>query len=96
MPWNYRVMRHVKEDGPGFWQEYFAIHEVYYNSAGQPWGWSAEAEPVMEETVEEMRETLKHMTEALDKPVLDYAMEPAPMDLPGDDDAHNPDDICEF
>jgi hypothetical protein len=84
MTWNHRVMKHVKEDGA----EYFAIHEVYYNSAGLPWGWSAEPEPVMEETMEEMRETLQHMTEALDKPVLDYTMEPAPMDLPGDD--HDP------
>lgn len=31
MTWNYRLVRTVFED-----EEYFAVHEVYYNEAGEP------------------------------------------------------------
>ena len=66
MSWTYRVMRKV--EGKGITHYYsFGIHEVY----SSPKGWTEDPVALVGESVEELRETLKHMLAALDKPVLD-------------------------
>jgi len=65
MSWNYRVIE--KKEGD---TTVFAIHEVYYSENGDsvtvnnvaPYG----------DTLEELRGDLRHMVEALNKPVMKY------------------------
>lgn len=73
MSWNYRVMRHVgvcpisKEPTC-----YYAIHEVYYDGKGNVDGWSTgEIEPSSED-LGGLDWVLERMTQALNKPILDY------------------------
>lgn len=68
MGWNYRVLRHKHED-----EEWFAIHEVYYNDKGEPD--SCTVDPVdvrSREGVEGIRAILDMMHKAIGQPVLDY------------------------
>ena len=81
MTWNYRVMKHEgpdKDTGEG--EYWFAIHEVYYESAGvnemtvssADVGYTTEPISLSAESVDDLRVTLQRMLAALDKPVLDY------------------------
>lgn len=36
MTWNYRIVRYPNNEG-------FGLHEVYYDSDGQPWGMTEDA-----------------------------------------------------
>jgi len=70
--WNHRVMRH----NAGTEDEYFAIHEVYYDlkddDGKKETVWTKDPVRVSGETVEELRETLERMLRALDTPVMEY------------------------
>ena len=52
MSWNYRVMRFTDPDGT----HVFAVHEVYYDTAGRVSGWSADAGHPQGETFKELTE----------------------------------------
>lgn len=67
--WNYRVMRHVAPTSGEVWH---AIHEVYYDEAGNPSSWTADEIWPVGETPEELRECLEAMAKAMEKPVLEY------------------------
>jgi len=80
MSWNYRVMRHKAgqlEENPDLkWDEYLAIHEVYYDKKGNPDSITKEPIKVVgddgEDAFSSIKWILKEMTKALDKPILDY------------------------
>jgi hypothetical protein len=66
MSWNYRMIR--SEDGGGVC---YAIHEVHYDKANKPNGWSEEpASPVSDER-SGMLEVLAKMAEAIAQPTLE-------------------------
>ncbi|MFA6049582.1 MAG: hypothetical protein WC761_00025 [Candidatus Paceibacterota bacterium] len=72
MTWNYRVLiKHLPAPDNTVW---YAIHEVYYNEAGEPTMCSSEAMEPCGETLEELAADLKRMAGALEKPVLDHAI----------------------
>lgn len=83
MPWNYRVMRHESKTADND-EIFYAIHEVYYNDAGDVSGWTQEVcgSPCGENLGEMVRD-LAWIITALSKPVLDGAtgkeIEPAAM-----------------
>jgi imidazoleglycerol phosphate synthase glutamine amidotransferase subunit HisH len=74
MSWNYVVVRkqskELEEDDPRQYSYY--IHEAYYNTDGslkfmtesevEPWG----------DTFEDLKENMSMMTEAFDRPVVDW------------------------
>lgn len=64
--WNYRVMKQVF-DGDDFLQ----IHEVYYDEKNKK-SWTVNGVTVAGESIEELRDVLNKMLEALDKEILDY------------------------
>lgn len=72
MTWNHRVIKRTFPDSADP-STYFGIHEVFY----APEGMSCTTEPVdvFSDSVEGLRETLERMLRALDKPVLDYAVD---------------------
>lgn len=74
--WNYRIVKKVtKHNDPSLGASedtWFGIHEVYYDAEGHPEVCSEEPIEPFGESVEEVRESLKMMMKALDKPVLDY------------------------
>lgn len=67
MGWNHRVMK--SKDGE---DDYYQIHEVYYNNKGEPDSWTKNGVTVGAESVEGLRWVLEKMLESLDKEVLDY------------------------
>lgn len=69
--WNYRLMRHTD----AFGREYFAIHEAYYNDAGEVTAWTEEASFVAGETKDEVRGELERMLRAVDYPVIEVSHE---------------------
>lgn len=66
MTWNHRVMRHVAPSG----EEFFAIHEVFYDDDGTPKGYTADAISVSGEDMDSLRWVLLRMIAATDKPIL--------------------------
>jgi hypothetical protein len=60
--WDYRLIR--GEDG------LLTVGEVYYNSDGKPVGWILEAAIPESDNVEEIAKELKHMLDAIQKPVF--------------------------
>ena len=65
MSWNYRVMQHSEESD----DEYFAIHEAYYNDVGEPDGYTEHPVTVLGASIEELRLILERMLECLAKPI---------------------------
>jgi hypothetical protein len=81
MTWNYRVMRHEsRNEVTGKIDVWFALHEVFYENKNvndlkvttADVSYTTEPIDVVGDSVEDLRETLRHMLAALDKPVLDY------------------------
>lgn len=68
MSWNYRVLQHSNDR-----EQWYEIHEVYYDAAGEPELCTERAAIPGGETVEELREDLQLYTRALEQPVLEYA-----------------------
>jgi len=71
--WNHRVVRKPYPDG----RASLGIHEVFCDDKGLVWATTQEPERVIVEeddgeTVEHLRETLRWMLAACDKPILDY------------------------
>lgn len=66
--WNYRVLYSKEHD-----EEYFAIHEVYYNDKREPDGYVETPAVVMSDDVKGMTEVLKMFSETLEKPTIDKA-----------------------
>ena len=63
MSWNYRIIRDNRDLS-------LAIHEVYYNEAGQPTKMGAEPAVVISEEVSGIGDVLVMMRSACRKPVL--------------------------
>ncbi len=61
-------MRHVSKG-----EEYFQIHEVYYNKAGQHHSYTKDPIDPIGDDLEALRWVLTKMLECLDKPVLTEA-----------------------
>ncbi|KAF0813549.1 hypothetical protein IGB42_01900 [Andreprevotia sp. IGB-42] len=61
MAWNYRV---VNVEGE------LHLYDVYYNTAGEPVGRSANPSHFYGDTVEQLKEQLEWFSAALEKPVL--------------------------
>lgn len=70
--WNYRIIRHVKEEPSGGHYEWFSIHEVYYDKDGKPNGCTVDPVGPTGDTAEEVRRALLMMLSDTGKPVLDY------------------------
>ena len=68
MTWNHRIVRRIYDTG----DVYYAIHEVYYDEAGEPTGCTALPSVIMEDSVEDLAITLDRIRECLDKPIYDY------------------------
>lgn len=66
MTWNYRVIEYVD---PTTREPWFAMHEVYY-SGDKPLSYTKNPVGVVGDSVEEMRDVLRMMRAALDKPAL--------------------------
>ena len=64
MSWNYRVTKTATDEG-----DWFQVREVYYLDGGT--GWTRDEIAADGQSVEEVRDVLKRMLEACDKPVLD-------------------------
>ncbi len=66
--WNHRVVRRSWGD-----DEYsYGIHEVYYNVDGSVSSMTKDPTNPRGEDIEELKWSLKKMTECLNHPVLDY------------------------
>jgi len=68
MTWNHRVIRRRYETG----EEYFAIHEVYYDDAGNHNAVTALPVAIFGDSIDDLAITIDHIRECLNKPVLDY------------------------
>lgn len=71
MSWNYRVVKHTSENF-GVVEDYYKIHEVFYNKSGNIHLWSDSVEP-HGLSKEELKQDLHMMLEAFDKPILMFA-----------------------
>ena len=69
MGWNHRVMKHEKADGGDDW---YQIHEVYYDSKREPDSWTADGISPGGNTLEDLRDELIRMLEATEKEILIY------------------------
>lgn len=71
MTWNYRV---VKKSNTGYdnLDEYYGIHEVYYDDDGKPEMVTVDPVGAAGDTLEELKHDLAYMIAALDMPVLNY------------------------
>ena len=67
--WNHRVMKHEKADGDDDW---YQIHEVYYNSKREPDSWTLDGIKPGGNTLENLRDELIMMLEATEKEILKY------------------------
>lgn len=84
MSWNYRVMRHeinvpqsLKETRTEEEKHYFAIHEVYYNEAGQIYAWTKEPVTPQASNFEELLKIQVAMIgDSLNRTVLEFNMKP--------------------
>jgi len=65
--WNYRVIKRLETPGD---ESCYQVHEVYYDSDGNIEMWIDDPVEPSGESLEELREDLKHFSEALQKPVL--------------------------
>ncbi len=65
MTWNYRILAHKEEDGM-----YFQIHEVYYNEAGIPNGYTNNFAGVGGDSLKDINWSLEKMKEATSEPIL--------------------------
>lgn len=71
MTWDYRVMRRViitksKRDVS------FGIYEVFFDEKGKIENWTEDSVEPHGDTLEELKKDLKWMTQAFNKPILDY------------------------
>jgi hypothetical protein len=74
--WNYRVMKKELTGDFGYTDVEYAIYEVHYKD-GKVTAYSSEPISPMGETPEELREDLKRMMMALERPLFDFEKEKA-------------------
>src|SRR5688500_14874340 len=67
--WNYRVC-HVRFERAHGFSSYFDIREVHYNREGDPCAASAESQAPFGDTLDELKDDLKWMLEAFEKPTI--------------------------
>lgn len=67
MSWNHRLMK--MKDGD---EDFYQIHEVYYDENGKIQGYTKNGVTVGGNSVKEVRWVLEKMLETLDKDILDY------------------------
>ena len=73
MSWNYRTVRHKGKPFKGIPQDdWYGIHEVYYDGADKPRSVTAKPTHPSGEDVVELRSCIDMMLGAFEKPVLDY------------------------
>lgn len=71
--WNHRVIKHVRTsviDKIEETETWFSVHEVYYDDAGHPNGYTEDAVEPFGETLLELADDLDRFQVALSKPVL--------------------------
>lgn len=54
MSWNYRIVKHVLEDG----EPYYGLHEVHYDDKGEPKNWTESAARFGGDSAEEVQDAL--------------------------------------
>lgn len=69
MSWNYRIVRHRQNK-----EDWFAIHEVYYEADGKPKFISENPIAPHGESAEELINDMELQKAACKLPVLDYAI----------------------
>ena len=62
MGWNYRILK-SKDD-------WYQIHEVYYDKDNNVSGWAENGTTVSGDTIDEIRSSLELMLKSLDKEIL--------------------------
>lgn len=74
MAWSYRVIRHVdsRHSVAPAKQVGFSIREVYYDDEDRMNATTKDPSSPYGDTLEELRNDLKHMLEALDAPVVNW------------------------
>ncbi len=72
--WNYRVMKRELTGEFGYTDIEYTIHEVHYTD-GKAVGYSTDPMYPMGDTPEELREDLKRMLMALERPLFDFEKE---------------------
>lgn len=65
MTWDYRVIKRDKDKNPSF-----AIHEVFYDEAGEIMTWTAEPVGVEGDSLKEVKDQLEYMRKDIKTPVL--------------------------
>ena len=65
--WNYRLVKKQTER-----EELIGVHEVYYNSDGEPRSCTKNPIGIQRESVEELAKEHFRMKQAFEKPVLEY------------------------
>ena len=73
MTWNHRVMRKNDTDGSFI----YSIHEVIYDDQGDGQSWTEERITPVEGSLKDLKNTLRRMLEACDKPVMEACGEVA-------------------
>jgi len=80
MSWNYRIILHkaghVKDNPKIKWDEYLALHEVFYDENENPKGATEKPVEIVgdegKDSLISIKWTLEKMIEALHKPILEY------------------------
>lgn len=66
MYWNYRILKLSNS----FDEPYFEIHEVHYDENNTPYAWAESHNLLVDDTVEELKESYEYMSSAFKMPVL--------------------------
>lgn len=77
MSFNYRLVKFDSDTPELTW---YAIHAIGYSESGEVVNMTEYPSKAVGDSVEAVRETLRRMLEALDKPVLDYGLLDLEMD----------------
>lgn len=66
MAWNYRIVKKQLKD-----EIYFEVCEVYYDEKGKPGSWSWGHNVLGGESMEDLKDTMNKIQEAMKRPVLE-------------------------
>jgi len=64
----HKIPEHIRVPESPEYEEYYAIHEVYYD----PIGYTKDPIDVVADTVEDLKDVLFKMAKAFSQPVLEY------------------------
>jgi hypothetical protein len=68
--WNYRIIKH-SDGNPE--NDYYGIHEVFYNKRGKPNSCTKDVIDVLAEDIKGIKWVLSKMKLALGRPVIDFS-----------------------